>query len=229
MSSSPLGAEPAGESHGQLIEKEHAAHRPSRGTSSPAHSRSGSPAAAGSEGEILTRFPPGQRSSGPTMEDLFNNVNKYKLSSLILTAKQWLGELSMPVELDWVSVSVPAPRVGARPLLARLRGVFSRERRPTRTVLHRITTQFDPGRMCLVIGGPQSGQSTLLQAIADRLPHECTQDGEVRINGQPRTELSHGYVHQVLGYVPSTDEHVPVLTVEETLRYLYFTRVLGLF
>jgi ABC-type multidrug transport system ATPase subunit len=36
-------------------------------------------------------------------------------------------------------------------------------------------------------------------------------------------------VHQVLGYVPSTDEHVPVLTVEETLRYLYFTRVLGLF
>ena len=221
----PLGAEAAGKSHGQLIEKEHAVHRPARGLSSPARSRSSSPAADGSDGDILISFPPGQRSSALTMEDLFENVNKYKLSSLILTAKQWLGELSVPVELDGFSVSVPAPRVRTQPLLARLRGVVSRERRPTRTVLHRITTHFDPGRMCLVIGGPQSGQSTLLQAIADRLPHECTQDGEVRINGQPRTELSHGFVRQVLGYVPSTDEHVPVLTVEETLRYLYFTCV----
>jgi ABC-type multidrug transport system ATPase subunit len=195
-----IGAPAEGHGAGGDGEDAPAAHRPARSAS----------ARGGEAGAILT------------MQQIMNNPIQYQLESVILGAKSWLGELSVPVALDRFSVSVPAPREEApQSLYARLRSVVCGQSWPARMVLENITTHFEPGRMCLVVGGPQCGKSTLLRAIADRLPRECKQHGEARINGHARSGVSPGYVRQVLGYVPPTDEHVPVLTVEETLSFAY--------
>ena len=154
--------------------------------------------------------------------DLFKPaVADERLEDLILAAKQILGDLTCPVHLEKLSVSVPEHGSNGSTVLGWLKGLACSQGQKSRTILDSITTTFSPGRICLVAGAPQCGKSTLLRAIAGRLPKACKTTGKVNIGGRALNELPPGYVRQVVGYVPPTDEHVAVLTVEETLNFAY--------
>lgn len=142
-----------------------------------------------------------------------------KLEAIIRVSKPALGNLNCPVDLVNVSVCVPTNEVPCS-AIDRLKN-FACRNGPNRRIIDSISTTFQPSRMCILIGPPQSGKSTLLRAIAGRLPGECIASGTVRINGIAMSELTAGQVCEVVGYVPPTDEHVAVLTVEETINFAY--------
>eukprot|EP00960_Hanusia_phi_P029330 747896-Hanusia_phi.AAC.2 len=84
------------------------------------------------------------------------------------------------------------------------------------SILHNISTVFRPGRLCLVLGPPNSGKSTLLKLVSQRLDDNLQTTGQVRYNGR---ELSGEFARSMIGYVPQDDIHFPVLTVGETLTF----------
>ncbi|EKX51516.1 hypothetical protein GUITHDRAFT_102779 [Guillardia theta CCMP2712] len=83
-------------------------------------------------------------------------------------------------------------------------------------ILQNISTVFQPGRLCLVLGPPNSGKSTLLRLVSKRLDDNLRTTGQVLYNGK---ELSDDFARSMIGYVPQDDIHYPVLTVAETLRF----------
>eukprot|EP00667_Euglena_gracilis_P001867 EG_transcript_1866 len=92
-------------------------------------------------------------------------------------------------------------------------------------ILNNITGSFRPSRTCLVLGPPRSGKSTLMKAIAGRLEetHKATLQGTVEYAGlrlrerpQPRGGIK---LAKLVGYVPQVDEHMPTLTVRETVNF----------
>ena len=83
-------------------------------------------------------------------------------------------------------------------------------------ILQNISTVFQPGRLCLVLGPPNSGKSTLLRLVSKRLDDNLRTTGQVLYNGK---ELSGDFARSMIGYVPQDDIHYPVLTVAETLRF----------
>ncbi|CAN1252995.1 ABC transporter G family member 3 [Linum perenne] len=77
-----------------------------------------------------------------------------------------------------------------------------------------------PGTMTVIMGPARSGKSTLLRAIAGRLPHSATMHGEVFINStnSPMPYGSYGFVERDTTLIGS-------LTVRE---YLYYSALLQL-
>ncbi|XP_004349233.2 ATP-binding cassette transporter [Capsaspora owczarzaki ATCC 30864] len=80
-------------------------------------------------------------------------------------------------------------------------------------ILDNISGYLEPGDMVAILGGPLSGKSTLIKAIADRLPEKI--GGSIRVNGQQVPEN----FNRICGYVPQIDVHNPTLTVRETFEF----------
>ncbi|KAH9660603.1 ABC transporter G family member 3 [Citrus sinensis] len=77
-----------------------------------------------------------------------------------------------------------------------------------------------PGTMTVIMGPAKSGKSTLLRAIAGRLPHSARMYGEVFVNGA-KSEMPYGSY----GFVERETILIGSLTVRE---YLYYSALLQL-
>ena len=89
-----------------------------------------------------------------------------------------------------------------------------------RHLLRNINLHLESGEMCALMGPSGAGKSTLLDLIAAQKDVGLW-SGEVLINQKPRSE----FFNRDTAYVLQDDVHIPVLTVEETLRYAGWTRM----
>ncbi|XP_020518123.1 ABC transporter G family member 3 isoform X2 [Amborella trichopoda] len=81
-----------------------------------------------------------------------------------------------------------------------------------------------PGTLTVIMGPAKSGKSTLLRAIAGRLPDSAKMYGEVLVNGV-KTRLQYGSY----GYVEKEDTLIGSLTVREMLYYSALLQLPGFF
>jgi len=88
------------------------------------------------------------------------------------------------------------------------------------TVLSGVQARLRPGTLTLLLGGPSSGKSSLLQAIAGQLRPTpgATLQGTVTYNGEPAASLP---MQRVVGLVRQYDNHLAHMTVRETLTFAY--------
>lgn len=76
--------------------------------------------------------------------------------------------------------------------------------------------------MTLLMGPPGSGKSTLLKALSGRIHLDSKNhlDGTITYNGQ--TEKDGNFIlAKLVSYVDELDEHIPLLTVKETLEFAW--------
>eukprot|EP00667_Euglena_gracilis_P016265 EG_transcript_16984 len=109
--------------------------------------------------------------------------------------------------------------------LMQLLTFWRRGRTQQKLILNNVTGSFRPGRTCLILGPPRSGKSTLMKAIAGRLEESCSNklQGTVEYAGlrlrekpQPKDGVK---LVKLVGYVPQVDQHIPTLTVRETVNF----------
>ncbi|KAJ9614719.1 ATP-binding cassette transporter snq2 [Knufia peltigerae] len=99
---------------------------------------------------------------------------------------------------------VPALRMGKHP--------------PTRDLIHDFTGVVRDGEMMLVLGRPGSGCTTFLKAIANQRDSFAGVEGKVSYGGISAEEQRKHYRGEV-NYNPEDDQHMPSLTVGQTLRF----------
>ncbi|KAK5221115.1 ATP-binding cassette transporter snq2 [Exophiala xenobiotica] len=99
---------------------------------------------------------------------------------------------------------VPALRFGNHP--------------PTRDLIHDFTGVVRDGEMMLVLGRPGSGCSTFLKAIANQRGSFAAVEGKISYGGISAEEQRKKYLGEV-NYNPEDDQHLPNLTVWQTLRF----------
>lgn len=92
---------------------------------------------------------------------------------------------------------------------------------PTKTILHPVTTHFQPGVLNVIMGPSGSGKTSLLNAMALRLYNsfgtKYRQTGIMRFNSAIPSD---SVVRSVCSYVCQDDDALlPSLTVRETLRF----------
>jgi ABC-type multidrug transport system ATPase subunit/ABC-type multidrug transport system permease subunit len=83
-------------------------------------------------------------------------------------------------------------------------------------VLHPTSLTFKPGRMCLVLGAPGSGKTSLLRLISARTKPTS---GAVEYNGLPPSSLKELRATRLASLVEQNDEHEPLLSVRETFEF----------
>lgn len=83
--------------------------------------------------------------------------------------------------------------------------------------------RFEPGSATLVLSNPGGGKTSLLNAVAGRLPLTA---GSLTWNGAPPGApasgsgvLGTGSVKRIAVVAPQRDAHEPLLTVRETLQF----------
>jgi ABC-type multidrug transport system ATPase subunit len=87
-----------------------------------------------------------------------------------------------------------------------------------RTLLNDFTGVVRHGEMMMVLGRPGSGCSTFLKVIANNRDSYASVEGEVSYSGIPADEARKRYRGEVV-YNPEDDEHMPTLTVGQTLKF----------
>ncbi|KAK4125191.1 hypothetical protein N657DRAFT_569796 [Parathielavia appendiculata] len=87
-----------------------------------------------------------------------------------------------------------------------------------RTLLNDFTGVVRHGEMMMVLGRPGSGCSTFLKVIANNRDSYASVEGEVSYSGIPADEARKRYRGEVI-YNPEDDEHLPTLTVGQTLKF----------
>ncbi|KAL2269279.1 hypothetical protein VTJ83DRAFT_1463 [Remersonia thermophila] len=87
-----------------------------------------------------------------------------------------------------------------------------------RTLIHDFTGVVRPGEMMLVLGRPGSGCSTFLRAVANNPAGYASVEGSLSYGGIPADEVRRRYRGEVV-YNGEDDEHLPSLTVGQTLRF----------
>lgn len=91
--------------------------------------------------------------------------------------------------------------------------------KPTRRIINRFNGVVKAGEMCLVLGRPGAGCSTLLKTIAGEGLHQYTgTEGTITFDGIEQLEMLKKYRNDVV-YNPELDVHFPHLTVEQTLKF----------
>ncbi|OQS00507.1 ATP-binding Cassette (ABC) Superfamily [Achlya hypogyna] len=93
-------------------------------------------------------------------------------------------------------------------------------------ILHNISTTFRPGTMTLILGPPGCGKTALLKSIAGVFHYRGAKKdpritGRVTYNGQPPRALP---MENVVAFVSQKDEHIPTLTVAETIAFSHDCR-----
>ncbi|GMI88964.1 ATP-binding cassette G31, PLEIOTROPIC DRUG RESISTANCE 3, pleiotropic drug resistance 3 [Hibiscus trionum] len=136
----------------------------------------------------------------PKVEVRFQNIN--------IEAKVQIGSRALPtlinVARDFIEDILTGLRI-LRPNKSRL------------CILKDISGVVRPGRMTLLLGPPGSGKSTLLLALAGKLDNKALKvSGDITYNG---TKLDEFYVRRTSAYISQTDNHIPELTVRETLDF----------
>ncbi|XP_051124588.1 pleiotropic drug resistance protein 3-like isoform X2 [Andrographis paniculata] len=83
-------------------------------------------------------------------------------------------------------------------------------------IIHDVSGIIKPGRLALLLGPPGCGKSTLLKALSGNLSKSLKVSGEVSYNGYRLEEF---VAQKVSAYVSQYDQHIPDLTVRETLDF----------
>ena len=89
---------------------------------------------------------------------------------------------------------------------------------PTRVLTNDFTGVVRNGEMMLVLGRPGSGCTTFLKAIANKRADYAEVTGEVSYGGIDATKQHARYRGEV-NYNPEDDQHLPSLTVWQTLKF----------
>lgn len=92
-----------------------------------------------------------------------------------------------------------------------------------RTILYKNSGVLRPGEMCLVLGRPGSGCSTFLKSITNQRDSFMEVTGEVDYAGVGWKEMAKRYAGEVV-YNQEDDDHLPTLTVAQTLRFALETK-----
>ncbi|RLO07637.1 hypothetical protein DYB28_000871 [Aphanomyces astaci] len=92
-------------------------------------------------------------------------------------------------------------------------------------VLFDVTARLKVGSMTLVLGPPGCGKTSLLKAIAGVFPTAPLHvSGSVAYNGIPTARLPSGELRHLVTFAGQKDEHIPTLTVHETLKFAHACR-----
>jgi ABC-type multidrug transport system ATPase subunit len=134
-----------------------------------------------------------------------------------LTCMCWLGTATVTTQYE---VLVPDKQRSQQTVLSAMTWLCDTVQRKPFTVLSGVQARLRPGTLTLLLGGPSSGKSSLLQAIAGQLRPTpgATLQGTVTYNGQPATSLP---MQRVVGLVQQYDNHLAHMTVRETLTFAY--------
>ncbi|KAF0720516.1 Aste57867_235 [Aphanomyces stellatus] len=89
-------------------------------------------------------------------------------------------------------------------------------------ILNDINAKFTPGTMTLVLGAPGCGKTSLLKAVAGIFPTNIV-SGSITYNGVKTTAMQAQLRHLVT-FAGQKDEHIPTLTVKETLEFAHACR-----
>ena len=92
-----------------------------------------------------------------------------------------------------------------------------------KTILHPNSGLLKPGEMCLVLGRPGSGCSTFLKSITNQRDSYLEVKGNVEYAGLGWKEMAKRYAGEVC-YNQEDDDHLPTLTVAQTLRFALETK-----
>ena len=100
-------------------------------------------------------------------------------------------------------------------------GVASKQKTELK-VLRDVRGNFRPGTLTLVLAPPGHGKSSLLKSIAG-VNTAIPIDGEITYSGLTREELEKkgASLNRLCEYVTQLDEHLPFLTVEETVKFAH--------
>ncbi|KAK7861728.1 hypothetical protein R5R35_008701 [Gryllus longicercus] len=93
---------------------------------------------------------------------------------------------------------------------------FFRRRTSQRRLVSDATGAVAPGGLTALMGGSGAGKSSLMAALAHRLPAGLTADGDIRVNGRPVGD----FMHRLSGYMHQEDLFVAELTVREHLTFM---------
>ena len=94
---------------------------------------------------------------------------------------------------------------------------------PTRVLTNDFTGVVRNGEMMLVLGRPGSGCTTFLKAIANKRDDYPEVTGDVLYGGIPANKQLAHYRGEVT-YNPEDDQHLPTLTVWQTLKFSLFNK-----
>ncbi|KAK4913209.1 ATP-binding cassette transporter snq2, partial [Elasticomyces elasticus] len=89
---------------------------------------------------------------------------------------------------------------------------------PVKILLKDFTGSVQDGEMMLVLGRPGSGCSTFLKVIANQRDSYASVEGDVTYGGLSAEDQKKRYKGEV-NYNPEDDQHLPNLTVWQTLRF----------
>ncbi|KAL4445846.1 hypothetical protein ABPG77_009045 [Micractinium sp. CCAP 211/92] len=116
--------------------------------------------------------------------------------------------MAMSITLEWGDLRYTVPLGG--------RGICCMRRaRSERTILSGLSAVMPPGRLLAIMGPTGCGKTSLINALAGRLPIGGTLEGQVLVNGLPRGK---GF-RAVSAYVMQDDVLFHDLTVCETLDF----------
>ncbi|CAH2351740.1 protein Snq2p [[Candida] railenensis] len=95
----------------------------------------------------------------------------------------------------------------------------AKKRTPDRIILKDISGYAKPGDMVLVLGRPGAGCSSLLKTLGGTdIDLFKSVSGDIRYDGLTQAEMLKNFKPEII-YIPELDEHMPHLTVEQTLTF----------
>eukprot|EP01133_Synstelium_polycarpum_P019841 gene19841-23766_t len=83
-------------------------------------------------------------------------------------------------------------------------------------ILHDVSFYLKPGMMVLLLAGPGAGKTSLFKCLTNRIPKRGLIEGDILFDGHPIDPKTH---HTETIYASQIDNHLPTLTVKETLDF----------
>ena len=86
-------------------------------------------------------------------------------------------------------------------------------------ILNHLNGTLKAGSNTLLLGSPGCGKTAFLKALAGRTPFRdprTTLEGVVTVGGRPTSEL---HMTKMVGFVEQIDNHLPLMTVRQTLQF----------
>ncbi|GIL82508.1 hypothetical protein Vretifemale_11338 [Volvox reticuliferus] len=154
--------------------------------------------------------------SGGFMRALGATLRRYNVSMPAVTVEY----RNLTVRTDALMGSAGLPTVG-NSLLSFMKGlVCMKQKTVDHAILDKLSGVIRPGRPTLLLGPPASGKSTLLKVLAGRYRNgnNLRITGELLYNGCTQNEF---VVERTAAYVDQHDNHIPILSVIETLEFAH--------
>ena len=158
---------------------------------------------------------------------LMKDASRSEIMSYLYHRREMQGKL-LKVSIAFRNLSVWT-MASTKPKISTVASAFqemmcgSKEIKERFDVLKSASGMLKPHTMTLLLGPPGCGRSLLMKLLSHRLTSAFTNstiEGEVLFNGDI-LQSGRFIPGKVVDYVEQTDNHAPLLTVEETLRYAW--------